>query len=49
MGIKAYNRLSLKIRKSNGFKDFKYKLKLFLLENPFYSMKEFLFEELQEE
>jgi hypothetical protein len=38
----------LKIRKSNGFKDFKYKLKLFVLDNP-YTMKEFLFEGLQEE
>ncbi|PNF29254.1 hypothetical protein B7P43_G10478, partial [Cryptotermes secundus] len=49
MGIKAYNRLPLKIRKLNGFKDFKYKLKLFLLDNPFYTMKEFLFEGLQDE
>jgi hypothetical protein len=49
MGIKAYNRLPLEIRKSNGFKDFKYKLKLFLLDNPFYTMKEFLSEGLQEE
>jgi hypothetical protein len=49
MGIKVYNRLPLKIRKSNGFKDFKYKLKLFLIDNPFYTMKEFLFEGLQEE
>jgi hypothetical protein len=27
MGVKVYNRLPLEIRKSNGFKDFKYKLK----------------------
>jgi hypothetical protein len=48
MGIKV-QRPPLKIRKSNGFKYFKYKLKLFLLDNPFYTLKEFLFEGLQEE
>jgi hypothetical protein len=30
------------LRKSKGFKDFKRKLKLFLLEHPFYNMQEFL-------
>jgi hypothetical protein len=31
MGIKTFNRLPLEVRKSKGFKDFKHKLKLFLL------------------
>jgi hypothetical protein len=44
MGIKAYNRLPLEIRKSKEFKDFKNNLKLFLLDHPFYTMKEFLLE-----
>jgi hypothetical protein len=44
MGIKAYNRLPLEIRKSKGFKDLKHNLKLFLLDHPFYTMKEFLLE-----
>jgi hypothetical protein len=44
MGIKAYNILPLEIRKSKGFKDFKHNLKLFLLDHPFYTMKEFLLE-----
>jgi hypothetical protein len=38
MGIWAYNRLPFDLRKSKGFKDFKHKLKLFLLEHPFYNM-----------
>jgi hypothetical protein len=42
MGIKACNRLPFDLRKSKGFKDFKHKLKLFLLEHPFYNMQEFL-------
>jgi hypothetical protein len=40
-GIKLYNRLPLAIKKSEGFKDFKNKLKLFLLEHPFYTLNEF--------
>jgi hypothetical protein len=39
-GIKLYNRLPLAIQKS-GFKDFKNKLTLFLLEHPFYTLNEF--------
>jgi hypothetical protein len=38
----AYNRLALELRKPKGFKDFKRKLKLFLLEHPFYNLQEFL-------
>jgi hypothetical protein len=44
MGIKAFNRLPLEVRKLKGFKDFKHKLKLFLLDHPFYTMQEFLVE-----
>jgi hypothetical protein len=42
MGIKLYNRLPLELRKSDGFKDFKHKLKLFLVDHPFYTLQEFL-------
>jgi hypothetical protein len=45
-GIKAYNRLPSELRKSKGFKNFKHKLKLCVLDHPFYSMKEFLLEGL---
>jgi hypothetical protein len=47
MGIKAFNRLPLEVRKSKGskgLKDFKHKLKLFLLDHPFYTMQGFLVE-----
>jgi hypothetical protein len=40
-GISLYNRLPLAIKKSEGFKHFKNKLKLFLLEHPFYTVNEF--------
>jgi hypothetical protein len=46
---KAYNRLPLELTNSKGFKDFKHKLKLFLLDHLLYSMKEFLLEGLQGE
>jgi hypothetical protein len=41
MGIKCYNRLPLELSKSNGCKGFKHKLKVFLLDHPFYTMYEF--------
>jgi hypothetical protein len=41
MGIKLYNRLPLELRKSEGFKEFKHKLKLFLLDHSFYTLHEF--------
>jgi hypothetical protein len=44
MGIKSYNRLPLELRESKGFNDFKHKLKLFLLDHPFYSLQEFFLE-----
>ena len=40
-GIKLCNRLPLAIKKSEGFKDFKNKLKLFLLAHPLYILNEF--------
>jgi hypothetical protein len=40
-GNKLYNRLPLAIKES-GFKDFKYKLKSFLLAHPFYTLNSFL-------
>jgi hypothetical protein len=46
MGIKANNRLPSELRKSKGFKEFKHKLKLFLLDHPFYTMQECLSEGL---
>ena len=39
-GNKLYNRLPLAIKES-GFKDFKDKLKLFLLAHPFYTLNSF--------
>jgi hypothetical protein len=42
MGIKLYNRLPLKLRKSGGFKVFKHKLTLFLLDYSFCTLHEFL-------
>jgi hypothetical protein len=44
--IRAYNKLPLELRKSKGFKEFKHKLKLFLLDHPFYTMQEILSEGL---
>jgi hypothetical protein len=41
MGIKLYNRLPLELRKLEGFKEFKHKLKLFLLDRSFYTLHEF--------
>jgi hypothetical protein len=41
MVIKLYNGLPLELRKSEGFKEFKHKLKLFLLDHSFYTLHEF--------
>jgi hypothetical protein len=41
MGIKLYNRLPLELRKIEGFKEFKHKLKLFLLDQSLYTLHEF--------
>jgi hypothetical protein len=45
-GSGSIHRPPLELRKSKGFKDFKHKLKLFLLDHSFYSTKEFLLEGL---
>jgi hypothetical protein len=37
-GITPYNRLPLRLGKSVGFNDFKNKLKLLLLDHPFYTL-----------
>jgi len=43
MGIRLYNKLPTRIKKLDSFRDFKRKLKLFLLVHPFYSLNEFFF------
>jgi hypothetical protein len=46
MGIRLYNKLPTRIKQLDSFRDFKQKLKLFLLDHPFYSLNElFIFEE----
>jgi hypothetical protein len=44
MGIKLYNRLPLEVRKSEGFKVFKQKPKLFLFDFSLYALHDFLSE-----
>jgi hypothetical protein len=41
MGIKLHNNLPTEIKRIENFKDFKYKLKFFLLQNCFYPLQEF--------
>jgi hypothetical protein len=41
MGIKLSTRLPLELRKLEGFKEFKHKLKFFLLHHSFYTLHEF--------
>jgi hypothetical protein len=41
MGIKLHNNLPTEIKRIENFKDFKNKLKIFLLQNCFYSLQEF--------
>jgi len=47
MGIRLYNKMPTRINQLDSFRDFKRKLKLFLLHHPFYSLNEFflIFEE----
>ena len=46
MGIRLYNKMPTRIKQLDSFKDFKRKLKLFLLHHHFYSLNEyFIFEE----
>jgi len=41
MGIRLYNKIPTRIKQLDGVRDFKRKLKLFLLEHPIYSLNEF--------
>jgi len=43
MGIRLYNKMPTKIKQLESFWDFKQRLKLFLLDCPFYSLSEFLY------
>ena len=45
MGIRLYNKMPTRIKQLDSLRDFKRKLKLFLLDRPFYSLNEFIFEE----
>ena len=40
MGIRMYNKVPTTIKQLESFKDFKQRLKLFLLDYPFYSLSE---------
>jgi hypothetical protein len=45
MGIRLYNKMPMRIKQLNSFRDVKRKLKLFLIDNPFYSLNGiFIFE-----
>jgi len=41
MGIRLYNKMLTRIKQLDSFRDFKRKLKLFLLDHPFYSLNDF--------
>jgi len=40
MGIKLYNKMPTKIKQFESFRDFKQRIKLYLLDHPFYSLNE---------
>jgi len=42
MGIRLYNKMPIKIKQLGSFRDFKQKLKLFLLDLPFDTLNELL-------
>jgi len=42
MGVRLYKRLPLKIKKLDNFNQFRKEVKLMLLNNSFYILKEFL-------
>jgi hypothetical protein len=42
MAIKLHNRLPLELRKLKGKKEFQHRLKIYLLEHPYYTLHEFL-------
>jgi len=41
MRIRLYNKMPIRIKQLDSFRDFKRKLKLFLLDHPLYSLNEF--------
>jgi len=41
IGIRLYNKMPTRIKQLDSFRDFKRKLKLFLLDHHFYSLNEF--------
>jgi len=41
MGIRLYNKMPTGMKQLDSFRDFRRKLKLFLLDDPFYSLNEF--------
>ena len=43
MGVLVYIKMQTRIKQSDSFRDFKRKLKLFLLDHPFYSLNKFFF------
>jgi hypothetical protein len=43
IGVRLYNKMPTRIKQLDSFMDFKRKLQLFLLDNPFYSLNEFLY------
>jgi hypothetical protein len=43
MGIRVHNKMPTRIKQLDSFRDFKRKLKLFLLEHPFYPLIEFFY------
>jgi hypothetical protein len=42
MAIKLHNKLPMELRKEEGERKFKHKLKRYLLEHPYYTLQEFL-------
>jgi hypothetical protein len=44
MAVKLHNKLPMEIRKVKGERKFKYRLKRYLLESPYYTLQEFLSE-----
>ena len=44
MGVRLYNKIPTKIQQVESFRDFKLRLKLFLLDHPFYLLNKFTIE-----
>jgi hypothetical protein len=45
MAIKLHNKLPMELRKEEGERKFKHRLKRYLLEHPYYTLQEFLSDE----